>query len=401
MIERVRLGYHDPRPRSDIGKVRTALMYLLDGHNRDGALPTSVRFLFYELVAQRIISKSGKRPDKIVSAALTDLRERGKIPWDWIVDEPREVFDFTGSASVVENWLLYLGSACLDPWLGQVPFILTESRSLAGVLRAMCSNYRVRIASTNGQVGGFLHTKLGPLLGADDTVGYLGDFDLAGGHIEANTRRVLEEIVGGELKWTRLALTREQVDEYDLPVIIKYDNRYKAAAVVTKRWRAKRCRRPSSWTSCATGLRRCCRSRSNAYLSVNAANVNGCASRLPSNGELQMRKDDDGGIIDDEYYREDRQPQRKRFADPGSMPKACYSEQDLLDAVSWLRKLLSDGDLYERDVKVQAEDCRVPLSLLTKAKKRMGIISYNVNDKSPHALWKLWFWKLPPKRGLL
>jgi hypothetical protein len=42
-------------------------MLLLDQHLRDLAIPTSVRFLFYELVARRIIAKSGERPDKIVT----------------------------------------------------------------------------------------------------------------------------------------------------------------------------------------------------------------------------------------------------------------------------------------------------------------------------------------------
>jgi hypothetical protein len=60
-----------------------------------------------------------------------------------------------------------------------------------------------------------------------DRVGYLGDLDLAGGDIESNTRRVIEEIIGGELDWERLALTHEQVDRYDLPRIIKTDRRFK------------------------------------------------------------------------------------------------------------------------------------------------------------------------------
>jgi hypothetical protein len=217
--------YVDPRPNSKIGKVRIALMYLLDQHRLDDALPTSVRFLFYELVMRRVVAKEGDRPDKIVSAALTDLREDGLVPWDWIVDETREVSDYSGSTTVADDWLLYLNSARLDPWRGQVPFIITESRSLAGVLRAQCRNYRCRIASTNGQVGGFLHTKVAPLLSEGDSVGYLGDLDLAGGDIEANTRRVLESIVG-ELDWNRLALTREQKEQHDLPVIIKTDKRF-------------------------------------------------------------------------------------------------------------------------------------------------------------------------------
>jgi hypothetical protein len=84
-----------------------------------------------------------------------------------------------------------------------------------------------RIASTNGQVGGFLHTDVAPLLEPGDTVGYLGDLDLSGDQIEENTRGVLEQIVGGELDWTRIALTAAQVEEHDLPRIVKHDRRYR------------------------------------------------------------------------------------------------------------------------------------------------------------------------------
>jgi hypothetical protein len=218
-------AYRDPRPNSKIGRVRIALMTLLDEHRRDHALPTSVRFLFYELVTKRIISKSGKRPDKIVSEALTDLRERHAIRWEWIVDETRSVEDHTGSDSVAEDWLLYLHVACIDPWNGQVPFIITESRSLAGVLRGVSEQYRVRIAATNGQVGGFLHTEVAPKLKRNDKVLYLGDADLCGNHIEANMQAVLEGIVG-KLRWERLALTDTQIEEHNLPKVWKKDKRY-------------------------------------------------------------------------------------------------------------------------------------------------------------------------------
>jgi hypothetical protein len=154
------------------------------------------------------------------------LRERGHVPWEDIVDETRDLDDFTGSATVAEDWLRSLDNACLDPWKGDVPTIITESRSLAGVLRAMCRDYRVRLESTNGQCGGFLHTDVGPALSEGDRVGYLGDLDLSGGHIEDNTRAVLEELVG-ELRWQRLAITEKQVKGYKLPVISKLDKRYK------------------------------------------------------------------------------------------------------------------------------------------------------------------------------
>jgi hypothetical protein len=202
-------------------------MNLMDEHQRDGALPTSVRFLFYELVARSIISKEGDRPDKIVSEALTDLRERGLVRWADVADESRAIKDYSGSASVAEDLLLYLDVAQIDPWNGNIPFLLTESRSLAGVLDGLVQDYRGRIAPTNGQVGGFLHTDVAPKLKVGSRVGYLGDLDLCGDDIETNSRRVLEKIIGGELQWQRLALTRQQVTRYGLPTIVKTDKRFK------------------------------------------------------------------------------------------------------------------------------------------------------------------------------
>jgi len=104
--------------------------------------------------------------------------------------------------------------------------ILTESRSLAGVLRNQVYQYGAQVAPTNGQCAGFLHTEVSPRLRPYHQILYLGDFDLCGNDIEANTRRVLEREVG-ELQWERLALTGEQVEAYQLPKIIKTDRRFK------------------------------------------------------------------------------------------------------------------------------------------------------------------------------
>ena len=59
--------------------------------------------------------------------------------------------------------------------------------------------------------------------------GYVGDGDLCGAQIEANTRKVLEQLIGSELNWTRVALTDEQIARYHLEEfrIMKPDRRYK------------------------------------------------------------------------------------------------------------------------------------------------------------------------------
>jgi hypothetical protein len=215
---------------SKIGMLRESLMQLLEEHRNDQMLPTSGRFLFYELVQRGIISKErkpggGRRPDQDMNDALTDLRESAQIPWDWIVDETRSLESYAGSTSIKEGLMDLLPTIRLDPWKGDEPLILTESRSLAGVLRGLCIDYCVRIAPTNGQCGGFLHTTILPILKENQSVLYLGDWDLSGNMIEANTRRVLESEVLN-LCWERLALTGEQVEEYHLSVIIKHDRRF-------------------------------------------------------------------------------------------------------------------------------------------------------------------------------
>jgi hypothetical protein len=217
---------------SKIGALRDLLFALLQEHERDSTIPTNARFLFYELVQRGELSKERKgvrRPDQDLHDALTDLREQARIPWHWIVDETRSLDSYTGHATVKQGVLHALRWIALDPWAAsRAPLVLTESRSLAGVLRSVAGDYRVRIAATNGQCGGFLRTGIAPELRPDDRVIYLGDLDLSGSQDRGQyPARSFEREITGALRWERLALMPEQVREHDLPVIVKHDHRYK------------------------------------------------------------------------------------------------------------------------------------------------------------------------------
>ena len=181
-----------------IAKMRELVLQLYREHKKDGTLPTNGRFLFYEGEARGWWPKSWDRsgsPAGVVTRALTQLREEGAIPWDAIIDETRELENYTGDASIREGIERELERLRLDPWDGQAPFLIMESRSLGGALRATVGEYRVAFAATNGQVGGFLHTDIVPFLEPGHRILYFGDYDLAGNDIEANTRRVLEHEV--------------------------------------------------------------------------------------------------------------------------------------------------------------------------------------------------------------
>ena len=72
----------------------------------------------------------------------------GEIPWSWAIDETRSLDDFGGFKSIAVGIEAYMNAIRLDPWDGEAPLILTESRSLAGVLRELMREYSVMIAST-------------------------------------------------------------------------------------------------------------------------------------------------------------------------------------------------------------------------------------------------------------
>jgi hypothetical protein len=213
---------------------RTCLEILRAREDEPDGLPTSTRFIYYELVQRGVIAKksaagaTGRRSDQDVADAIFFLRKVGEIPWEWIADETRSIDDWRYARSVAEYVKDTVDKARIDVWSGVAPpMILTESRSLAGVLRNLAYAYLVPIAATNGQVGGFLRTDVAPTLCGGQRVLYLGDWDWQGAQIETNTRTVLEELIGDELDWRRLAITEAQVRANDLPVISKPDRRYK------------------------------------------------------------------------------------------------------------------------------------------------------------------------------
>jgi hypothetical protein len=220
------------KPSTKKGKIQRAALTLLLEHEQDGSLATNGRFLFYEAEQRGYVSKERtgvRRADQDFSDAHMWLREKGIIPWDWIVDETRHLTEWEYGDTVRDYLRDAAEFARIDCWDGQPPpLILSESRSLAGVLRPIAAAYLCPLAATNGQVGGFLVNKVAPLLGDGRKVLYLGDWDWQGHQIEAATRRRLEEQVG-PLAWERLALTDEQVEEHDLYrlAISKPDRRYK------------------------------------------------------------------------------------------------------------------------------------------------------------------------------
>jgi hypothetical protein len=217
------------------GRLQRAVLELILEHEQADQIPTSTRFLFYELEQRGIVSKvktGARRPDQDLSDAVTRLSEVGLVPWDWIVDESRSVHSW-GSAKTIKDYLAdRIEITRLDPWADAVrPIVITEARTAGGVFsRTLGPEYVVPIMPTNGQTKRFLINEVVPFLNERDSIVlYVGDYDLAGNQIEDNTRRVLERHADRPFRWTRVAITGDQAGTLrvkGIDPIIKHDHRY-------------------------------------------------------------------------------------------------------------------------------------------------------------------------------
>ena len=218
--------------RGAAGELRRWAFDVLVRHGDEDTLPTSNRHLFYEAVMAGVIAKGvdgkqgGRRPDQNLTDAITWLREQGLVSWGAIEDRTRHIDDHRGDGQTIHDGVYgLLDRITIDPWDDVLPIIVAESESVAGVLVRFAADYRVPIIPTRGQSNGFLRTVVARQLDDRDVVVcYLGDADKAGADIEANTQRVLDEVL--DIKdWQRATLTWEQVETHGLPTVERTDGR--------------------------------------------------------------------------------------------------------------------------------------------------------------------------------
>ena len=100
-------------PGSAKRRLQDACLGLLRGHEQRDEIPTSARFLFYELkqAGYPLAARGARRPDQDVIDAVKLLRDAGLVPWEWLADETRSV-EGAHLAGSVRQWVLdMLGQA--------------------------------------------------------------------------------------------------------------------------------------------------------------------------------------------------------------------------------------------------------------------------------------------------
>jgi hypothetical protein len=132
------------RPARDTkaDRIQRVVLEVLAEHLATGGLPTTNRFVFYEL-GQRGQAKKAPpddhRPNRRRSIgwppgsqdvldAITRLRDDGIIPWDWFVDEERHLATWNTASTIADYLRDRIDEATLDPWDGDPPMLLCESK---------------------------------------------------------------------------------------------------------------------------------------------------------------------------------------------------------------------------------------------------------------------------------
>jgi hypothetical protein len=125
-----------------------------------------------------------------ISRVLTQAREEGLIPWEWIVDESREMErsggwkDLTSYAKVIEH------SYKRDFWAHQKNhvIVISEKATVSGILRPVLQEHGVSFFASHGFNS---TTKMHDLAGGIESdkrrtvLLYCGDFDPSGMYMSA------------------------------------------------------------------------------------------------------------------------------------------------------------------------------------------------------------------------
>ena len=187
--------------------------------------PVSVRHIFYRMVTQNLVEKSDKGYQQVQKITV-DMRRTHVLPYEWIEDSSRRAYMNTGYAGVGNYAQAAASIYRRDYWASTDTLVEVwcESRSLAGVLGQVCSEYVVPLYPSGGFSSlSFLYQAATHIQESDRAhavILYVGDYDQAGVLIDRSIEKDLRgflEAWPGELSFERLAVNDDQIDTMGLP----------------------------------------------------------------------------------------------------------------------------------------------------------------------------------------
>lgn len=193
---------------------------IINEYIEDG-LRLTLRQLYYQLVTKNEITNEEKSY-KNLSSLISDARLAGLVDWNAIEDrvrQPKIQSEFTDLSELVET---AIQSYRLPRWKGQEYYaeLWVEKDALAGVLSPLAREYHVTLMVNRGyssqsamyeSAHRFIENGKNPILF------YLGDHDPSGEDMVRDIRERLEMFGVTDIDVRKIALTMDQINQYNPP----------------------------------------------------------------------------------------------------------------------------------------------------------------------------------------
>lgn len=210
------------KARKTLELVQAAYDFLEEAH------PTTVRGVCYRLFVRGVIPSMERNQTARVSRLLKDAREEGEIPWEWIVDETRELERRASWKDPAAYVQAVRRSYRRDFWADQPHRVevWSEKGTVRGVLAPVLQEYGVgfRVMHGFGSATSVYDVAQDGDAGRPLIALYVGDWDPSGLYMsEADLPERLGRYGGDHVELDRVALLLEDLS--DLPSFPAADKR--------------------------------------------------------------------------------------------------------------------------------------------------------------------------------
>ena len=206
------------RTKVEMSMIEDAMYSIMEEIHR-----ATLRQLFYAMTVRKVIDKSENQYKNTVGRKSVQLREKGVIPFDWFSDHTRWMRKPTTYTSIEQCVTETAKHYRRDLW-NKAPVyveIWLEKDALAGTIIDITQEYDVPLMVARGYSSiSFLHSAAQSIAAQEKPV-YLyhfGDHDPSGVDAARDIQEKLQRYApGAEIHFERVAVTPEQITEWDLP----------------------------------------------------------------------------------------------------------------------------------------------------------------------------------------
>jgi hypothetical protein len=207
-------GSKIPRGR---GMAKKSLDLIDEMHEiAEAAQPITGRGVGYKLFTKGLIPSMAVKDMRVVYRLLKEARERDIIPWEWIVDETREVEKVSTWRDPKEYVRAVRRSYRRDFWQNQPDrvMVVSEKGTVRGLISPVTDEYGVGFLPVHG----FSSATAAHDLALDDDgrtliILYVGDYDPSGMFMsEEDLPKRMEKYGGDHVIIKRIALVKDDLD---------------------------------------------------------------------------------------------------------------------------------------------------------------------------------------------